>query len=80
MLLNFIGGPFDGHAQDGNAQGGDLLAVALNENVNKLLAGEQRKFMLPIKKVALYQNEGNGRMKFVAIRPAHEYNLESWRF
>lgn len=83
--INFIGGPYDGHVQTFVVPTDRLfrkMAVPVNRNVFRALAGMPRGPEAPASSVAIYElvEDGNGwRYEFSESRRAKELNLESWR-
>jgi hypothetical protein len=83
--VNFIGGPYDGHIQTFVVPSDRLfrkMAVPVNRNVFRALAGIPRGPEEPATSVAIYElEEQNGQLqyRFSEARRAKELNLESWR-
>lgn len=83
-LLEFVGGPFDGHHQsiavlpDQLAQ---TVALPVNENVFRMLDGKLRGPAQPSRTVALYELHQGApwQYRFLGSRMASEFNLESWQ-
>lgn len=85
IQLEFVGGPFDGHSQSFSpplCELGSTVALPINDNVFRMLAGRRRGPASESRNVALYElfgREGRWRYYFVGTRPAVELNLEAWR-
>ena len=82
--VEFIGGPFDGHSQSIAATWDELastVALPVNENVFRMLAGKTRGPARPSKTVAIYElrNDGEWKYYFLGSRSAAELHLESWQ-
>lgn len=84
VLLEFMGGPFDGHRQAIAAKLDELVptvALPVNDNVFRMLDGKLRGPAVPSPTVALYElrSEACGwRYHFLGTRRAADFNLESW--
>ena len=85
IQLEFVGGPFDGHTQSFSpplSELGSTVALPVNDNVFRMLAGRRRGPACESRNVALYElyrRNGEWRYYFVSTRPAVELNLEAWR-
>jgi hypothetical protein len=81
----FIGGPYDGHVQTFVVPADRLfrkMAVPVNRNVFRALAGQPRGPEAPASSVAIYElvdQSGRWTYEFAEARRAKELNLESWR-
>jgi hypothetical protein len=83
-FVEFIGGPFDGHSlyvsdmADGLAT---TVALPVNENVFRMLDGEDRGPAQPCRTAALYRLQGydQGRYRFLRSCRAAELNYEAWQ-
>ena len=82
--VEFMGGPLDGYVQAFAATLDELaptVALPVNENVFRMLAGKLRRPAQPSRTVALYELRfaGGWRYHFLGSRRAAELNLEHWR-
>ncbi|MGE0758976.1 MAG: hypothetical protein AB7O38_18300 [Pirellulaceae bacterium] len=83
MVLEFIGGPLDGHCQPIVAADDELIvtaAIPVNENVFRMLDGKPRGPARPSKTFALYElrRSPGPRYLFLGFRTAADLNAESW--
>ena len=85
ILLEFVGGPFDGYSQIFSMDLTDLarrVALPVNENVFLMLDGKVKGPAAPSKTVAIYDlhyKDGDCKYYFLGARRAVELNLESWQ-
>jgi hypothetical protein len=85
ILVEFIGGPFDGHSQALSASSEELastVALPVNDNVFRMLHGKLRGPARPSRTVALYElrrDEEAWKYYFLGSRMAAELNLENWQ-
>lgn len=82
--VEFIGGPFDGHRQSVNSPlhgNGGRLALPVNENVFRMLAGKDVGPARRTPTVAVYElnAEDDCQYQFVCSRPAAEFGLQDWK-
>jgi hypothetical protein len=84
VRIEFIGGPFDGHTQTIFAPPKSYkstLALPVNENVFRMLDGQDAGPARPSPTVALYELEGDDdrQYRYIGTRPAAEFGLNNWR-
>ena len=84
VLLEFVGGPFDGHHQTISVPAEELaqtVALPVNDNVFRMLEGKLRGPAQPSRTVALYElsHHAGWQYRFLGSRRAAEFNLESWQ-
>lgn len=81
MVIEFVGGPFDGHVQEVQARHDELapcVALPFNENVMQMVAGGQRGSPIKCKTIAIYQLRCGDRYLFLGQRLARDFNLQDW--
>jgi hypothetical protein len=83
IVLEFIGGPLDGHCQPVVADHDELIltaAIPVNENVFRMLDGQPRGPARPSRTFALYElhKEHGYRYCFLGFRTAADLNAENW--
>jgi hypothetical protein len=77
-MIQFVGGPFDGHTQEFAFVPQEHVALPINDNVFKMLNGERREVLKRVERVALYRHV-DGKMMFECICPARNLKLQDWR-
>ncbi len=83
--VEFVGGPFDGHRQATRASSGnwqDVIAIPVNGNVFRIMAGSPGASQSPVNSFALYElrkHEGDYCYHFVGRKSPKEFGVENLR-
>lgn len=82
--IEFIGGPFDGHSLDVSdiVEGlATTVALPVNENVFRMLDGQERGPARPCRTAALYRLQGyeDGRYHYLRSCRTSELNYAAWQ-
>jgi cobyrinic acid a,c-diamide synthase len=85
-VIEFVGGPFDGHVQYVSLQPSELMELVtlpVNENVLRLVNGEPIGQRAAATSLATYERDldlQSPRYYFLGSIPADQLALQNWRF
>lgn len=83
-ILEFVGGPLDGHRQPFSKSVEELadnVVIPINENVFRMLEGRPRGPAVPSERVAFYERrvkDGECRFVFLGECPSAAFTSENW--
>lgn len=81
--VEFVGGPLDGYRQGirlSNNHRREVIAIPVNNNIFRLLAGTPQEGKLPASSFAFYElqkHKGEYRFRFVEAKSPKEFDLQN---